>query len=81
MKMSILLIAFLMSGCAQLEVIKDKGAQVNDGVLDNAVWTTCYASSIGSIRRRFGVSPDSAAAYEMFCEEEWSTETVKIPIQ
>lgn len=44
-----------------------KAAQAADEALEIHVWGTCWAPSVGAVRRRFGVTIDSQAAYNDFC--------------
>ena len=74
------LTALLVAGCGSFGRLQERGATVADEGLDASVWAICDAATMGSIRRRFGVNADKAAAYELFCESERTTETVRIPI-
>jgi len=47
--------------------IATRGAEVADTALENAEWVVCYAASIGSIKRRYGVTAERAEAYANFC--------------
>lgn len=49
------------------DFVKTKGAQAYDAGLDNAEWFICHAASVGSIRRRYGGSTQTAAAYNALC--------------
>lgn len=40
---------------------------VADDLIDTAMWHLCYASSVGSIRREFGTSPERATLYYALC--------------
>ncbi len=46
------LFALLLLG-ACTAAVKSRGAQVFDTALDTAIYTKCYAASIGSIDRRY----------------------------
>lgn len=48
-------------------VVREKGAQAFDEGLENAEWFICHAASIGSIRRKYGRDPQTAAAYNAIC--------------
>ena len=45
----------------------NKGAQAFDEGLKNAEWFICEAASVGSIKRRYGVSRSRAKSYNEFC--------------
>lgn len=72
-RLSIILL-ILVSGCGFTsqgnlvrQGVKTYGAQAMDEGLANAEWFVCFAASVGSIRRKYGVSADRAAAYNDFC--------------
>lgn len=48
----------IMVGCTTLPEAAQKGAEINDGAVDTAIWTLCYGASVGAIRREFGQRPD-----------------------
>lgn len=58
---------FTPQGDLVRDAIRDKGAQAYDEGLENSLWFICNAASIGSVRRRFGGSADSASAYRALC--------------
>ena len=65
---------FLLNGCGvtdQGKIIQDSiieaGEQVNDAGLNNAQWFTCMGASVGSVRRKFGGSPEMQQVYEAYC--------------
>ena len=63
----------LLAGCgftSQSEVVKQKGAQAFDAGLANSEWFVCEVASIGSIKRRYGVSGERSRAYNDFCPQE-----------
>jgi len=64
----------LLSGCGFTEsgdlyrdVSQKKAAKVADQTLENAYWMTCYASSVGAVRRKYGTSQENAFIYHNFC--------------
>lgn len=64
----------LVSGCGLTDsgdtfrnYFQEKAAKVTTQTLDNAVWFICDAASVGSIRKRFGSSPQTAFIYHNFC--------------
>jgi hypothetical protein len=66
---------FLLSNCgftSQGNLIRDvteaRGAQAYDEGLVNAEWFLCEAASVGSIRRAYGGSQQSADAWRELCE-------------
>lgn len=54
-------------GDAIREYVKETGATVADNALENAEWVICYAATVGSVKRRYGTSPESMAVYNEFC--------------
>ncbi len=73
-KMIAIIIALSLSGCASYQAgkiaIVSKGAELSDEILTTAEWTVCYAASVGSIKRRYGMSVDRANLYREFCYGE-----------
>ena len=62
----------LLSGCfAQVDAVKtalaDRGAHVADAALETSLWGICNAATIGSIRRKFGSSPEAWKAWRELC--------------
>jgi len=47
--------------------IKERGADAYDAGLENSEWFMCEAASAGSVRRKYGKSPELAAAYRTLC--------------
>jgi hypothetical protein len=68
----IALAAVLLSGCAQLQIVRGYGANAADGVLEGGLYATCTAATVGSLVRRYGTDADGRAAWQMMCEHEWS---------
>lgn len=58
---------FTPQGDFARDMVREKGAQAYDEGLENSLWYICNAASVGSIRRRFGVSVEAAAAYQALC--------------
>lgn len=74
MKPIAIIAALLLTGCgftsggsAVREGIATYGAQAMDEGLVNAEWFVCNAASVGSVQRRYGKSPDLAAAWRQLC--------------
>lgn len=71
MKIFILVIAaVLLSGCAAMDMFKEKAAELNDEGLISAEFTICKAASIGSIMRRYGLSEEKAKAWKVLCTSD-----------
>ena len=49
--------------------IKERGADAYDAGLENSEWFMCDAASVRSVRKRYGKSPQLAAAYRTICSE------------
>lgn len=58
---------FTPQGDAFRQGIATRGAQAYDEGLTNAEWFMCNAASIGSIKRKYGVSETKAQAYKTLC--------------
>jgi len=52
------------------DVVRTRGAQVEDAGVKNAMWYLCYAASVGSIQRAFGRSVARAELYRQMCKGE-----------
>lgn len=65
--MRALILALVLSGCAELQAAQQQGASVMDAYVAGAEWSLCYAASIGSIRRKYGQSQSLADAYNTLC--------------
>ncbi len=63
----VLVIALFTSGCATFGVIQQRAAMLNDEAIDGAIFTICYAASVGSVRRKFN-SPDAIKRYNELCK-------------
>ncbi len=71
----ICLALFLGAGCTTAIIVakekaQEEAAKIADQALDIGIWNTCFASSIGAIKRRFGDSPATAEMYARFCDVE-----------
>ncbi len=55
--------------------VSEKGALAMDEGLTNAEWFLCQAASVGSVKRRYGSSPERSKAYTDLCNAT-STMTV-----
>lgn len=67
-------LVILVSGCgltdkgnAFRDYFQNKSQKVSKQMLDNAIWYTCEAASVGSIREKFGSSQESAYFYHNYC--------------
>ena len=74
MRKALLILPVLLAGCgltpqgdAVRSGIATKGAELADNALENAEWVVCFAASIGSVKRRYGVTPERAKEYSNFC--------------
>lgn len=54
-------------GDAFRDYFQNKQQKVSKQMLDNAIWYTCEAASVGSIREKFGSSQESAYFYHNYC--------------
>ena len=62
----------LLSGCASIDTAKTavalKGAEISDTALKDAVWWTCQGSSVGAVKRMYGITSERASLYREFCQ-------------
>ncbi len=56
MKILIMLMVVLLSGCSTIMKVADKAADINDEALISAEFTICSAASVGSIERRYNTT-------------------------
>lgn len=78
LKLFLVIAAFLatvLSGCAELQTVKNQGQQISNTMLETGEYGVCYAATIGSLKRRYGNDADLAAAWERFCTEVWGKES------
>ena len=61
------------------EGVATYGAQAMDEGLVNAEWFICSAASIGSVKRRYGKTKESADAYNTLCGLEGDAAIVAPP--
>jgi len=54
-----------ITGCSGIAIQKAQAAY--DKSLDNSVWWLCNGASVGSIRRKFGGTANSADLYKRLC--------------
>lgn len=63
-------VAVLLTGCAQYGMIKkavaENGESAKDEALEAAEWYICNASSVGAVKRRY-TTPEQVAAYNVIC--------------
>ena len=75
------LAALVLSGCtdATRSTIATRGAQAADQTLESAEWVMCHAASIGSVKRRYGKTEETARAYRELCEGTGDPDVVGAP--
>lgn len=49
--------------------VRDTVASVADQGLENAESLLCFASTVGSVRRRYGSNPERWESYWRFCQD------------
>ena len=75
MTKTLLLVSLLLivSGCetyrASKAVAVERGAEVADTAVKDAIWVLCWGTSVGSIRREFTAAPARWQAYLALCNE------------
>ena len=67
---------FTGQGDLARQAISEGGAQAMDEGLRNAEWFMCSAASIGSVKRRYGKTQDTADAYNTLCGLEGDSRIV-----
>jgi len=79
-KIIILVSILALGACANLDTARTtvavKGAEVSDQVLADAHWATCYAASVGAVRRLYGQTVDRAATYKDFCQGDGNANVI-----
>lgn len=66
---TLILCAVMLSGCAQLAPLTQRGADAYDQVRMGAEFTLCRAISVGAWVRAYGDSRDKAEAWRTLCNE------------
>ncbi len=70
----------LLAACSTLDtardVVKQKGAQAADQGLTDAEWVVCKASPVGAVKRRYGLTVESAETYRRFCDGDGKANVV-----
>ncbi|MGI9507141.1 MAG: hypothetical protein ACR2RE_29215 [Geminicoccaceae bacterium] len=86
MKRIVLCAALLLGGCGftpegtiAREFVKTGGAQAYDEGLANAEWFVCQAASVGSIKRKYGMSDERARVYAEYCGDAVAGELLVKP--
>ena len=71
MKVYILILALLLSGCgltpegdAFRAAVRDIGAKAADAELENLEWGICNGASVGAVKRRYPAGSKKAAGRE-----------------
>ena len=71
MKSLLIILIMLLTGCAEYQLykntIKHGTAEIADEALSANLWGLCHSSSYGAVKRRFGDSPEQAAALHIIC--------------
>lgn len=72
----VLFMAVALGACGQTSLgnalrtgVVVKGAEIADEGLVNSEWFVCDGASVGSIKRKYGVSADRRDAYNRFCPD------------
>ncbi|MDA1311194.1 MAG: hypothetical protein O2985_16515 [Proteobacteria bacterium] len=81
-----LALVLILSACGQTPFgdmargqIATRGATAYDTGLENAEWFLCQAASVGSVKRRYGVSDQTATAYNKLCRQEGEVAVITVP--
>lgn len=69
--LSAILMVVMLAGCETLrttnQIVHTKGAEAYDESLNSSIQFTCNDTSVGSIKRRFGVSEEAMRRWLEFC--------------
>lgn len=64
-------LALALGACAQYDtaasVVKDRGAEAADRLLEASEFGTCEAATLGSAQRRYGRTTEGARVHREFC--------------
>ena len=66
-----ILLMLLLSGCSTLQDAVNKGAKVNDDVIQGADDIYCNIASIGSITRKFSME-EYTGLRTILCDKDWA---------
>ena len=84
-KLGMMIVLLVLGACTYASEFRtaaeDKGAEFYDAVLEDAEFKMCYAASIGSVRRRYGVSVKRAKLYNELCNTIGTSELVIGPLE
>ena len=74
------LMTMFLSACSDnfRQGVATQGAALADDVLEDAEWMLCSAASIGSVKRRYGRDPKTAAAYVKLCDGDSASKALLI---
>ena len=57
----------MLTGCAALDMVKSKGAELSDEMIETSIWNICQAATVGSVRRKFK-TPEDIRIYNEMCK-------------
>lgn len=65
----LVIVSLSLTACDPMlrQMIAVKGAAAADQSLEAAEWAMCYAATVGSIKRRYGKSQETADAWRAIC--------------
>lgn len=69
MKLVILALTVLISGCTTVSRILDFGAAANEEAVKSSIFVICQGSSIGAVRRSFD-TPEKVETWKRLCNSE-----------
>ena len=72
MKWLVLFGTLLIMGCSSVDIAKkgliQRGSEISDSALIDAEWWVCTAATVGSVKRRYGLTQERANLYREFCD-------------
>lgn len=68
---ALILCTVLLSGCAQLQPLKETAQDVADDLLTGAEYKVCEAVRVATVKRRYAANPRRLRAWAEYCEHEW----------
>lgn len=66
---ALLITIWFLVGCQSLNILAEKGAELNDTAVKSAKFTLCQGASVGSIKREFDTA-EEAKLWNELCRTE-----------
>lgn len=69
MKILILAVSLLLSGCSTISRILDYGAAANEEAVKSSIFVVCNGASIGAVKRTFD-TPEKVETWKQLCQSD-----------